>query len=259
MALSTPYDLPFRATAPATGELAAGAEFTLEVTMPMTAPGFEAMGSVVTAWFVLARTGAMCGERLAASKSTIDSLSGPVAQPTGIAWTMRGVWLDDAAAIVLHHMLLTEWEARRFTRAAFSKVGSPTTVQPVVHDPKQWAPYPRRDRTTTFRIALSTQPMGRVAIRILFATAPDDAQIAAIAERLGTWAGVTVCGAYGNAPTPPLASGLSFDPAEIEVVDDRLTWSLSKFQADVGSLDGLANVVAAIDQSIVGVRELVVT
>ncbi len=257
MPVATPYALPFGVLVPADGELASGARFSLVVTMQQpSADAIEALSSVLTSWEVLASVGAMSGARIPASESSIANVSDPMTGADSMAWVLDGVRLDDRATVILANLFLSEWEEHRFARVDLYRSDDPTSANPLRYAEDERHPYPDRDQRILFHVDLSSEVMEDVAIEITFADVLTDEQVDSIRESLTTWAGVTACGAYAMAPLPPEKCGVVFDLDDIEVIDATLTWSLRKFTAHSGALDGLANTVAAIDQTTVPVREL---
>lgn len=257
MALLTPYDLPFAMAAPAPGELARGADFNLRiaVTGVMTEQGLEALGAIVTSWGVLANTGAMCGERLLASKSGIKDWTNPILGSGSVSWALSGARVDDRAAIVLAHLLLSEWDTLKFSRVDLFSPTTPRATTPVSFDPNVAAPYPGIDRGLRCPMQLGDEIMESAEVRIVFAAAPDDTQREDIGIALLTWAAVASAGAYPIAPAHPYEC--SFVPEEHpEWVDEEMRWGLARVRVHGGAFSGLVNVVSAIDQTVLSVREL---
>jgi hypothetical protein len=259
MALVTAYQLPFSMRAPARGELAASEAHLLRMQLggPVTPEAIEAHGGTVTAWCVLAATGAMCGAAIESRLSGVDDFSRPMATPLGLEWSLVGVRLDDRAAIVLAHMMLPDWESHPFVRLELLPVRDPNLAQPVHSDPDAWDIYPELDRSIRFRHHLASSVMGSGRAVIRFGAPPDPAQQAAIQNELLTWAAMTSLGAYAIAPGDPRACGMAPE-TDLQFVGEELDWPLPRFRAHAGAVVGLANVVSAIDREVVPVVELLI-
>jgi hypothetical protein len=259
MALVTAYALPFAVRAPARGELASAENHVLRMQMKgaVTPEAMTAHGATVTAWGVLAATGAMCGAAIEAHTSGMDDFSRPTATSTGLEWSLSGVRLDDRAMIVLAQMLLSDWSKHPFVRLELLPVRDPGLAQTIQIDRNAWDVYPGLDRSLRFRHRIASSVMGSGRLQVRFAAVPDDAQTTTIANRLLTWAGVTSLGAYAIAPAAPLECGM-VPETELEFVDDELDWPLPQFRAHAGAVVALVNVASAIDRTVLPIVELLV-
>jgi hypothetical protein len=257
MALLSPYDLPFSMTVPAPGDLARGRTLDLRIWKrgALGEPQLQALGGVVTAWGILAKTGAMAGADLPAATSGLDDWAGPMVAAGSTSWVLSGVRLDDRAAIVLAHLLLSEWDEARFDRVELLDPTVAAAPQVVVFDPKVAEPYPAIDRTVRFPYLVGDEPMEEVVVRLRFSAVLDVAQREHVSTQLLTWAAVAGGGAYAVAPNEPLECGL-VPETELEWVDEELEWALAKVQLHPGAFAGLVNVVAALDQGGLAVRDL---
>jgi hypothetical protein len=256
MKLSSPYVLPFAAFVPEGDELRAATELQIEVSgLAQPDSAVEALGSVVTAWEVLANTGALSGESLRASRSGIGDTSAPLQTSGRVTWQLSDVRVDSRASLVLLNLIATEWPEHRFAAVTLSLPGAELPLR-LLHDPTNRSPYPGRDAAIAFVFECGDEVMEDVSLHLELVRRPTAEQLESLRESLATWAAVTACGAYGLPPNPPERCGLSFDPDDMELVDEDLDWRFAKFSAHPGALDGLANAVAALDQSGLGVREL---
>jgi hypothetical protein len=257
MALLTAYDLPFSMTVPAAGDLARGGDFNLRVALTgvLTEPGLEALGAIVTSWGVLANTGAMSGEHLAASTSGIKDWTNPIPGAGSVTWALSNARLDDRAAIVLAHLLLSEWDALKFGRVDLFSPTNPQATTRVAFDPQVVSPYPGIDRGLRFPVDIDDEIMESATVRIVFSAVPDDAQREDVSIQLLTWAAVACAGAYPIAPSHPYECSFIADE-DLEWVDEEMSWGLARVRVHGGAFSGLANVVGAIDQSVLAVREL---
>lgn len=259
MAIVTPYSLGFDMRIPAPGELRRGADFQLRATLRRapTDDSVAAYRATLTAWGLLATTGAMGGEQLEAHRSGLDDFGRPVPGATTLDWRLQGVRLDDRAPVVLAHMLRTDHSEHPLARLDLTPVQDPGKVVPLQHDPRASDVYPGLDRSIRFQLQLSDQVMETAYVRIELSGVPSEEQRAAIRTELLVWAAAAALGGYGIAPAEPKDSGL-VAPDDLEFVDDELEWSLSSFKAHGGAIVALANVVSALHQRVLPVRALAV-
>lgn len=275
MATVTPYELGFDVRLPAPGELRKGGDFHLRATLrrPPTDEAVTAYGATLTAWGLLASTGAMCGEHIEAARSGIDDWGRPVAGVASLDWRLVGVRLDDRATVVLAHMLRADHVEHPLVRLDLAPLQDPAKPAPMApggpapmaptrtvalqHDPAAWDVYPGIDRSIRFALQLSDQVMETAYVRVELSAVPTEAQRAAIRDELLVWGGAASLGGYGIAPAEPEQSGF-VAPDDLQFVDEELEWSLSSFQAHAGAIVALTNVVSAIHQRVLPVRSLVV-
>lgn len=259
MATVTPYELGFDVRLPAPGELRKGGDFHLRATLrrPPTDEAVTAYGATLTAWGLLASTGAMSGEHIEAARSGVDDWGRPVAGVAGLDWRLTGVRLDDRAPVVLAHMLRADHAEHPLVRLDLTPLQDPAKVVALQHDPAAWDVYPGIDRSIRFALQLSDQVMETAYVRVELSAVPTEAQRTAIRDELLVWGGAASLGGYGIAPAEPEHSGF-VAPDDLQFVDEELEWSLSSFQAHAGAIVALTNVVSAIHQRVLPVRSLVV-
>ena len=95
-------------------------------------------------------TGAMCGDSIPSSRSSIDDVSQPILKTCILEWSMTGVRVDDRAATVLAHMLLVDWEDHPFTAVELMPMAQTVAAEAAISDPNAWDIYPGIDRTIRF-------------------------------------------------------------------------------------------------------------
>lgn len=259
MKLSTPYDLPFAVTVPTAGMLVRGEGFDLSIGMRqrLTQDTLDAVEGVVTSWGVLAGLGAMGGDHLAAANSRVADWSGAMPAGHGLSVTLSGVRVDDRAAVMLVHLLRSEWDDHRFDRVELRPVSNPSATQRLAYEPDGAAPYPGMDRSAAFRCGVGRELMGDVRVSVRFAAPLNDEQRAVVETALVTWSAVAGGGSYAIAPDHPLEAIVVAEQS-LQWVDEEATWGLSKVRLHPGAFDGLFNVVSSLDQQGLSVAELTI-
>lgn len=256
MNIATPYPLPFAMSGPAAGALALDEDFDLRVgfTRPPDLAAAEVLFGVVTAFCVLAGTGAMSGSGLAASNSRVRDLGPAGFEGTVISFGLAGVRLDDRALVILAHLLLSEWEPLKFARVELQRRSEPTALRSLVHDSDALHPYPGLDPSIGFAVRMPPAVIENADVAVRFVSVLDDEQRQTVQTQLQTWAATAVGGAYALAPNPPIKSMFVAERC-VEWVDEDLGWGLSTVRVHPGAFHGLVNAVAALDQRGLSVQQ----
>ncbi|NVB38382.1 hypothetical protein G6O69_11120 [Pseudenhygromyxa sp. WMMC2535] len=259
MTLITAYAPAFTLRAPCKGELGQRQDLRLQVRLKeaLDEVALEKLDAAVTAWIVLAGTGAMSGEAIPAGESGIADHGSMTMTEGAVTWLLSGVRLDDRAAIVLLNLLLDNVPGPSVESVDLLPIHAGASALPVRSSPDSWDVYPGQDASLRFSVERDEELMESGAATILFDEAPSEEQSQEIFGLLLTWAGVSAWGAYAIAPSRPSDCGLIVDDALV-MVEDELVLDLGHIRCHEGAFVGLVNVVAAIDQRIARVRELII-
>ena len=253
--IATPYDLPYRVAVQAPPLLSGGGAALLRV-VPEGLPDADATAdydSVVTAFALLASTGALAGTAGPPSVAADFNWSGPRAGGGELGWEFANCTLDERAAVVLAQMFLLSHPARPIRSVTLAALGQ--SVAPLPHAPRLLDPYPSVWRPVPFPLTMDPDLFDSAALRVQFLRAPTPDEQAEIDGQILTWAVATAMGAYGIAPVRPGDCSAQFEPA-VTFIGDQMEFDLVRLRAHRASLHGFVNACIGLHQSVLPIIEL---
>ena len=254
-AIATPYALPYRAAVQPPPLLSGGGKAILRV-VAATSLDHAAVGdydSVMTAFGVLALTGALAGTAGPPSQATAFDWSRPHRSSTAVEWELSRCVFDERSAVLLAQFFMLSHPANPISGVAVFGPGG--AAAPLAYDASLEDPYPPIWQPTPFPVSLDPDIHDSATLRIRFSRAPDLREQTRIRAPIIDWGVATKMGAYGVAPVPPNECFLQFDP-EVVYLGDDLEFNLVRLRAHPSCLHGLINVCIAIHQSVLPIKEL---
>jgi hypothetical protein len=257
LTIVTPYVLPFPAKVSPPPLFSGGASVTLAVTAAssLTEDALMQLDGFVSAFSMLADSGALGGDRIPPWASHLDDTSEPISTGFVATWKLSGCHLDERSAVILVHLLLGAHEEVPLRSILLGSSTSSLAPLPLASDPDLENPYPPRWPTVPFELDEEEFLSDSRQVWIRFRKTPTAAEAEAIDDALTSWAIGAASGAYAIAEFSPLRASLIF-PETVEWVDDELAWPLSKTRLHSASMDGLINACVAIDHGIVPIAEM---
>lgn len=244
--LATPYALPYRVAVQAAPLLRGGRTVVLRVTpaRPLTTELQQELDATVTAFAILARTGALAASAATVVSST--SLEWSLSRVTGnhLEWEFNLCELDERAAVLLAQFFLTAHAACPLSSVVLATPVNAASAMPLPHDPKLRNPYPDAV-LTPFPLHLDPDLGTDVSLYLQFARdliAEEQEEVDGI---ITEWATAAAMGCYGVAPVPPASCTLLFDEA-VTFLDGECEWHMQRFRAHPAALLGLVNVCTAL-------------
>jgi hypothetical protein len=213
-----------------------------------------AYSSVVTAFALLASTGALAG--VGGTPAAADALdwSGPEPVSGGLEWEFEGCAFDERAAVIAAQLFLLSHEAHPVRLVSLTARGGATPT-PLHRDPRLADPYPPVWQPVPFPFSIDPDLYDAVTLRVKFVRPPDSDESATIDGRIMSWSAATAMGAYGVAPVSPRDCSALFDESVI-LIDDELELPITKMRAHRSCLHGLVNVCIAIHQTVLPILDL---
>ena len=254
-AIATPYDLPYQVRVQSPPLLSGGGLAILRI-IPANAPVAAATadyGSVVTAFALLASTGALASPVDLPAASNRFNWSGPLSDGSALEWRFAGCVFDERAAVVLAQMLLLSHASHPIRMVTLAAPGRTTT--PLSFDPRLSDPYPPIWQPIPFPVAIDPDIFDTATLRIQFVRTPTNPEESEIDGQIVTWAVATAMGGYGVAPVPPNECSVQFQPA-VTFLGNELEFDVLRLRAHRASFNGLVNACIALHQSLLPIAQL---
>ena len=251
--LASAYDLPYRVRYSAPRPFSSGIPLTLRISAKReTADAVEEYATVVTAFAMLAATGALSGDRLPPEEAAGLECDQPLDHVA--EWRLSGARLDDRALVVLAQLLTASHETHPIAEITCVADGGSASAT-LVCDPTLDDPYPPSIAGIPFTAILDPELEGDATISIDFARMLTPEEGEAVDAWIMAWAAVTMSGAYGVAPVPPADCGISC-AEEVILFDDSLELPITAARAHPACWNGLVNACVALHALLVPIREL---
>jgi hypothetical protein len=222
-----------------------------------TADAVDTLDALVGPFVLLASSGAMSGERIDPSTSTIEEKEGPLTDDRVVEWTLQSCKVDERSITVLAQMFLSVQDVCPVARVTLSGTRTSDRMQlAVVHFPES-NPFPAAFANPGFAVARDAEVEREVLVRANFAEQAHPEILTAVDGELFSWAAGLLSGAYGVAPIKPDECTATV-AEETEYIAPELTWAFTRFSAHPAALDGLVNVFASISRRIARVNQLII-
>jgi hypothetical protein len=254
-AIATPYALPYRAALQPPPLLSGGRKAILRVVAATTLDdaGVGDYDSVMTAFGVLALTGALAGTAGPPARAAAFDWSRPRRSGAAVEWELSRCVFDERAAIMLAQLFMLSHMAHPISGVAIFSPGG--AAAPLAYDPSLEDPYPPIWQPAPFPASIDPDIHEAAVLRIRFSRTPDLGEQQHIRDPIINWGVATTMGAYGVAPVPPNECFAQFDPV-IAFLKDELEFELVRLRAHPSCLHGLVNVCIALHQSVLPITEL---
>lgn len=253
-----PYDLPFPVLFHPLPLFSKGGSITLTTELKYF-PIDEAVNAVsasVTPFFVLAsETGALGGDTIPPWVTSIGWMEGPEISGKTFKWDFEECQIDERAILILVNLLLAVVKKHPLEKLTISQSKSMEPYLTLTSDSEVTHPYPPQWPTIPFSVTIDDELSETFSLTIQFKKSLTTEEIEVIEAMLLTWAGVAMCGAYAIHPQPPSSYPL-IPEQTVTVFDNELEWTISKYRAHPGGINGLINICVAIDRKVAPIAEI---
>jgi hypothetical protein len=251
MDLYTPYELPYLVLYQPAPLFSAGGDLSVRGNFKdaVTDPALREAQWIMALFCELAFTGALCGDQVVPSDSTILDFTHPAAAGDSIEWTLTGCRTDERALIVLAQLFLLVHERQEVERLVFSRPGQEKNLLKLQTDEFLSNPYPPRTRDIGFLVDVDDEIPGNFGIVISFKNKLIPQQQEVVGEQIMSWATACATGAYPVAPVFPSECTL-FPTEEITFIGNEAELGITRFRAHPGAIDGLINLCAAMSRKV---------
>jgi hypothetical protein len=210
---------------------------------------------LVTAFFMLASTGALAGSDLDPASSEIRDHSGPVAGHDHLQWVLQEPKVSRQALVNLVDFLQLAHEQTPIARVQLAVFTAGATTQRLLaHDPRIDPCYPGLSSRLGYPLHIDPDAGDSPTLELHFEREPTPAESERVEGLLLTWAAATAMGLYPVAPLSPSACGIEPDH-EVEIAVDEVAWGIHHFRAHTEALYGLGNVLSRIHSLHCRIRE----
>jgi hypothetical protein len=251
MDLYTPYELPYRVLYQPAPLFSAGADLSVQGKFKdaVTNPVLREARWIMALFCELAFTGALCGDQVVPSDSTIRDFTHPAAVGDSIEWTLSGCRTDERALIVLAQLFLLVHELQEVERVVISLPGPARNLMKLQTDEFLSSPYPPRTRGLGFLVDVDDEVPGNFGIVISFKNKLTPEQQEVVSEQIMSWATACAVGAFPVAPVFPSECTL-FPTEEVTFIGNEAELGVTRFRAHPGAIDALINLCASMSQKI---------
>src|SRR6185312_13500299 len=134
--------------------MSAGQDVRIRVTLrsAATAEAVDALDALIGPFVLLASSGALAGERIDPSTSTIDDKEGPFVHEGSVDWLLRSCRVDERSITVLGQMFLSVQDICPVARVLVSGTRTRGTDQLAVVNITSINPYPLPFATPDFSV-----------------------------------------------------------------------------------------------------------
>jgi hypothetical protein len=251
--LTSPYALPFRVLYPQDlGSTTPHLAIRIHQAEAVSASAAEAFDSTVIPFLLMVTSGALAGAAIPPWAPAIESWHDPIVRGSMIEWSLESVTCDPQAWVMLAQMLQIDHEDHAIAAIEYVNAQGRSPMTEVATGKSQVNPYPSHWPGIRFPIEVDGDLPKSFTVHVDFSRSLSEAEKENIQEECGAWAPGLMIGAYGVAPVrPDRCTG--FPDEEIGFLDSAFEWSIARFKAHTGAIDGLLNVLAAVSEKIVPV------
>lgn len=201
----------------------------------------------------LAATGALSGAGIPPAGSGINLGEPRLEGDLEFRVSIAGSALDDAAAVVLAHLLLRQRACLDVRRLRFLIEGASGYVN-VSHDRNHDSTYPGRYAKLPFPVE-DEEPEGEaVTFEVEFAGEPAEDTIARLNTAYDRWQDAVLRGAYALALIPPEDAHVETYDDGVVVVGRTAERSFHKLTADDAAVDAVFNMLASLHERVEPIR-----
>ena len=252
-AIATAYALPFEVTLSPPPLFSSGQSVEVRARLQRGAEPqvITALDALLTPFSFLGPCGALAGDSIEPWNSDIADTNLVSTTDDELVWRLDGCRVDERAAVILAQLVLLTQEQHPLEKLSFTRVGDSRPRARLAHAKSKGAQssYPGRWPKLPFDLELPEEIMDTLAVTITLAAPLDENQAPNVENDLLTWAALASMGAYGVAPVPPAKCSISPEQS-LSVDGPELSWSIEDFRAHPAALDGLINVLVAIDHDV---------
>jgi hypothetical protein len=252
----TAYELPFPFLYTSFPELSRGGAATLEVLFKggITDSDTSNVDSLVTAFYMLASTGALSGDAVPPWESNVAHPSRPEQTDMSLRWHFHSTNVSQPAATILAQLINIGAATSLIERVIFT-VRNGHGLAALRSDPRLRDWYPRTWIDLPYEFTIAEETGKTAMLSVAFRRQIAISERRPIEIELLTWATATRIGSYGIAPVPAERCGLVPDESAT-FFEDELEISFHDISCHPAAFRGLLNVCAAIDRKLVPIRSV---
>ena len=255
--LVTAYILPFPVTYHAAPLFAQGVEvqITISLVNPVTQEVIDGYDALITAFVMIASTGALAGDSISPWESMLGEQIGPAVSAQKIAWTLSQCRVDERSLVLLVQQLLMLCEQHPISSVEIRRSTSTDPLVALRCDGKTKVVYPPVWPNHAYALTIDEGFYDSPNLYVEFTRELSADEQAQIDGEILAWASAVIMGFYPIAPIPPQQCTMLAED-NVTFIDQELEWHMHKFRAHMSALDGLLNVCTAIDKNIAPISKI---